>query len=267
MIPTRRMLHGQYPVGVGDDLVDSISCGLSRSGIYLSHAEIQQNVVELETYWEGYDGSDENLLMTRLKNKLAKDKELGGTQGLYRSRRQFYVFCHAARHNRSVDLAKALLRFLERNSEDIHDEEKDILVTEWCHGLLQLRSLVDNDKWHRVLQKVARCGPPMFEELRMPGERRSLVEDLTGLLPDRIFSDHGRGRHQLQHYDFSVQRLSVPARRPSLVDLPRYACTGHNSPLLSPMHSALDVLQEQQQRQQCEIRRLERSIDHLRHPW
>lgn len=260
------MLRRQYPAGdFGNELVDAISHELSRSGIYVSDADVQENVDELENHLNGFDIHGLRTLINRLKDKLAMDKESDGSQGLYRSRRQFLIFCHAARVIRSVELAEALSRFLESKADDIDDEEKDFLVTEWCHGLLQLKGLIDEDTWYRALQKVAKRGPPLFEEWRRPGPQRSWIEELARLLQDRVFNDHGRGRHQLQRYDFPARRLSVPARRPSLIDLPRGPRTGYNSPLLSPMHGVLDALHERQYVQQCNTWRLEQRIDRLRY--
>jgi hypothetical protein len=260
------MLRNPFPIDIRcNDLVNAISRELSRGGIYLSDTDIRDNLEDLEDYLEGIDFRGEDGLMRRLRDKLALDKVSGGRQGLYRSRRQFYVFCHAARHVRSIELAKALLRFLRRNADDIEEEEKDTLMTEWCHGLVQLRGLVDGDGWNSVFQKVAKHGPPMFEEWRKSSTQPSWMEQSVRSLQNRIFQDDERGRHQVQRYDCGVRTLSVPARRPTLIDLPPYPRTVYSSPLLSPMYNAVDIIQEAQQDLLFDIAMLQRRVDGLRH--
>lgn len=260
------MLRRPYSVGaLRNDLVNAITRELSRSGIYLSTADIQKNADEMGDYLDNRGACGEDELITKLRAKLARDKESSGGQGLHRSRCQFYIFCHAARHIDSVDLAEALLRFLERNTSQIDQEEKSFLMTEWCHGLLQLKGLVDEDRWNEALQKVANRGPPMFEEWRRPGLPRSWAEEMVRLLQNTRFHDLGGGRHCLQSFDLPAREPSVPARRPSVMGMPSFPYTGYSSPLLSPLHDSFDQLQAQQHRQQFDIAMLEYHMENLRH--
>lgn len=248
-----------------DDVVKFVNSELRPTGIYLSDADIKKYVCELEDLGglEGF-GFRGDELTRKLTDHLDKDKDSNNRgQGMYRSRHRFLVLSYAARRTRSKDVANALMRFWTRGGSDIIRREEHILLTEWCTAIMQLQNLADEDKWQRAFNQVASLGPPMFEEWQRSGPHRSMAEDILSLFRD-LMLDHGRGRHHLQPYDVPVRRLSVSARRPSFIELPPYPRTGYNSPLLSPMHDAFNLLHEQQHRQQYDIARLEHRIGNLR---
>ena len=249
------MLRNCFPVPVRDnELVDIINQELDRAGTYMSDSDIRENLDELEDCLEGIDFRGVNSVMRKLKNKLAKDKESDRRQGLYRSRHQFSVFCIAARHEHSIDLARELFRFLKRNADDIEDEEKNHMLKEWSHGLSQLRGLVDGDEIDRVARKLGGHGVVMLEGWRS--------------LEDRIFQDREQSRHRLERYncyDFGMRGLSVPGRRSTLTDLsyiPRTAC---HSPQRSQLRDEMDAIHVHQHLILHGIDNLQRQFDRLGH--
>jgi len=222
---------------------------LGRVGIYMSDADIQENLEELEDCLEGIDFRGVNGVVRKLKDKLAKDKDSDRRQGLYRSRRLFSVSCFVAQHLHSIELARELLRFLKRNADDIEDEEKDHLLREWCDGgLSQLRGLVDGDGLDRVLRILGGRGIRGIEEWQS--------------LEDRIFLDHERGQHRFERYDF---RLSAPGRRPNLMDQSYIPRTAYRSPLRNPSHDEVDAIHEHQHHILHGIANLWRHFDRLGH--
>lgn len=70
------MLRSRFPVAVRNDaLLDTINQKLSCARIFMSDAEIRENLAELDDFFEGIDYRGVNGVIRKLKNKLAKDKD------------------------------------------------------------------------------------------------------------------------------------------------------------------------------------------------
>lgn len=227
--------------GIGDgidigDLTDYINRELSLQDIYLSDADIQEALRDLQDAAEGHVHFDEEQLIHKLRTKLNKDRDSGGAQGLYRSRTRFLVFCYTAKRLRSHNLAGAVLRFLVRESHEIANDELPLL-TEWCLGLTQLQGLVDDDTLRTALHDIASRGPPLFEEWRRPAAnmyRRFPLHD-----DDDVFDRH-RARDQLQllnprHRHIRLDPVPAYRRRDYLDDQP-YSHAALHLHLLAQRH-------------------------------
>lgn len=246
------MLRNRFPIPVRENmLLDTINRELRRGETYISDADVREILEELEDYFQGIAFRGVNGVIRKLKERLAKDKDSDRRQGLYGSRSLFIVSCFAAQHRHSIELAQELLRFLKRNADDIENEEKSILLREWCQGLSQLRGLVDGDDLDRVVRDLGERGVSMIEEWQS--------------LEDVAYRDRERSRHRLERYGFDVRGLSVPARTPTIVDFSLVPRTTYRSPLRSLLYDEVDALHEQQHRLMLCIANLQRHVDRLGH--
>lgn len=143
------------------------------------------------------------------------------------------------------------MRFLEKNADDIEDEEKDVLLKEWREALSQLRGLVNGDALDKVVRNLEGHGVSRF------GEWRSL--------DDIIFEDRGRGRHRLERYNLYMQGLSVPARRSALIDFSLLARIAYHSPLRSTFYDEVDAIHEHSHRLMLGLTNLGRHFDRVGH--
>lgn len=264
MFPSRRFKHGDW-----DDWSDRIDDGdlseyvkreLQNRGLFLSDTDVKQNLGDLRNVWRY--GGREDRLVNMMQNKLSKDLDSSRHQGLYRTRSRFLTFCFVARRMGSDELARGLLRFYAKEQTEILEEEESFLLTEWCLALQQLEGLVSQDKLMDAFRKVARLGPPMFEQWNRSGPHHSWVVDLLRLLHDLVRHERGRGRDEIQLLaprDLPARRLSVPAfRRPS------YRGTGYNTPLVTPRIShEVNALHLQQHVQGYELERLRRDMENM----
>lgn len=250
-----------------DDLVQYISRELRTRDIYLSEADMKQALGDLKDILRtgerhGLDYGRADQVVNLLRKKMDRDLEDDGDQGLRRSRSRFLTLCFVARRLRNKELAQALLRFFTTGQDDIIATEETFLLTEWCIGLQQLEDLVPQDRLDEAFLKVARLGPPMFEQWRRSGPE---APHLAGLIRyiERL-SDRERDQLQLSTpRDLPPRRLSVPGvRRPFMIDMPSRSRTGYNTPLLSPSISQeMYTLYWQHQVQALELHRLRRDFD------
>ncbi|UPX10066.1 uncharacterized protein EKO05_0000738 [Ascochyta rabiei] len=255
------------------DIINYITHELRSREIYLSESDIRQGLEELNSLSlsrasHHFGDAREDQLMNIMKRALAKDLDSNGSQGLYRSRSRFLTFCFVARRLGSKELAGVLLRFFVRAESNILDGEKSFLLTEWCLALQQLESLVSDDRLNDAFGRIAKLGPPLFEEWRRPGPHHSWIMDMLRFFNEMNRHDHGRGRDQLQviaPHDLPPRRLSVPPlRRPFTVDIPPYPRTVYNTPMISPRHGVAG-LHLQQQMHAFELNRLRRDMDDIRY--
>jgi hypothetical protein len=215
----------------------------------MSDADIQENLEGVEDSLESIDFRGVTGVVRKMEDRLAKDKDSDRRQGLYRSRRLFIVSCFAARHRYSTELARELLRFLQRNAGDIEDEEKNHLLREWCEeGASHRRGLVDGDDLDKVLRILGG-----------PGSRG--IEGWQSL-KDRVFLDHERGQHRFERYDFG---LSAPGRRSTLTNLSYISRTAYHSPMRSQLHDETDAIRVHQHLILHGIDNLHRQFDGLGH--
>jgi hypothetical protein len=245
------------------ELLNCVNLELGLHHLYLSDTEVTLFLQELRdisrpgVYNLGSDTEEE--LVAHLRECLARDLRSNRDQGLYQSRSRFMVYCFVARRIHSRELARALVRFFLKRGDDIAEEERHSLLSEWCIGLQNIEGLAPGDKWHRAFHRATRRGPPLFEEWRRPAPHR--IADMLGLHNDRDFNEYGHGRaHGL--FAPRVRRNQIPiVPGMRLGELPPYPRVGYFDHVVAPAYGLHDFQLEQRLRQ-IQMARMLRHVDY-----